>query len=506
MRKEYGNLFYISLALVVVIIINTIILSLKSDTEHFADGQQSGQQGQGLIKVETRPCTLHLTNDNDLCEKLADIYKMSELQIQVQMNKMQDIGNQASYDMMKYVKENKKNLPINACKIELQKFKEVRNMYGSSNINVHKNIYRNLNYNTETLSGYCLSDVTEYSGIDANLDSSNILNILRASVSSNLFVPPTFDNSVGNIVDDANSRYRAIRVQNKIPLNTLMQDSPNICKDVNVALENNLKFLRLHCSLLKETQLVVDKIDLVSYDQLQRKFQIIDDGSRPNSNIVLDSYFTYVYDKRQIMYQPTINDAIVYKLTYDYCNKIEAYTVFDNLKFSMAEFRIMPKMIKQNIELDSTSTVATSNAIVASDVPTTVNNMMMNIISDNRKLEQTLLTYTSNQDVMLAEISKLRREICPSIVTNNNNKAMCILRANAMEDEYNLLEVQKFQVKDVLTKQRSLYQTFLETSYKIKAAKYTLFEINEMIKLGVTVSYTKYADMISNDDYLYLQV
>lgn len=487
MRKELGDMFYINLVLVCVIIINVILMSLKSvNTEHFADEQV---QASG-IKVETRPCTLHLTNDNDLCEKLADIYKLSELQIQVQMNKMQDMGNQASYDMMKYVKENKKSLPINACKVELNKMKEVHNMYASSNINVFKNIYRNLNYNTETLSGYCLSDVSQYS----ELDSSNILNILKTAVSSNLFVSPAVDNSVANIVDVGdNSRYMAIRVQNKIGIDTLLKDSASICKDTNVVLENGLKFLRLHCGLLKDTQLFVNMIDFVAYDNKQRKF-VTTDGT-------FDNMFTYTYDKKQIMYQSVAKDAMIYKITYDYCDKIEAYTVFDNLKFSLGELRVMPIMIKQNIDL---STLTSTSNIV--DIPATVNNKMMSIISDNRDIENRIIMYSSNQDLMIKDISKLNREICPSIVTNNNEKALCMLRANALEDEYNMLEVQKYQLKETLAKQRTAYQTFLETSYKITATKYTLNEINQMINSGVTVSYSKYADMVSNDDCIYIQV
>lgn len=486
MRKE---LFYINLLLVFIIIINIIVLSLKNDIEHFED--QVSSSTQGLITVETRPCTLHLTNDNDLCEKLSDIYKLSDLQIQVQMNKMQDLGNQASYDMMKYVKENKKNLPINACKVELQRMKEVRNMYGTSNINVFKNISRNLNYNTETLSGYCLSDVSQYS----ELDSSNILNILKTSVSSNLFVEPALDNSVANIVDGTDkSRYMAIRVQNKIGIDTLLQNTASICKDTNVSLENGIKFLRLHCGLIKDTQLFVNLIDFVAYDDKLRKFVTTTDDK-------VDNMFTYSYDKKQIMYQPVAKDAMIYKITYDYCNKIEAYTVFDNLKFSLGELRISPMMIKQNIDLN-TSNVQN----VPQNVPENVNKIMMSIITDNRDIENKIIMYSSNQDLMMKDISKLNREICPSIATNNNEKALCMLRANALEDEYNLLEVQKYQLKETLAKQRILYQTFLETSYKINTSKYTLKDINQMINTGITVSYSKYADMVSSDDCLYLQI
>jgi hypothetical protein len=484
----------INILLVLIIMVNIILLSLRNNREPFADGGgTSSSSALSTVKIETRPCTLHLTNDNDLCERLADIYKLSQLQIQVQMNKMKDIGNQGAYDIMKYVKENKRTLPINACKVELQKMKEVRNMYGSSNINIHKNIYRSLNYNTETLSGYCLSDVSQYS----DLDSSNILNILKASVSSNLFIEPTVQNTVDNIVDDNNSKYMAIRVANKIPLQTLFQDTASICKDVNVVLDSNVKFLRLHCALLNEVQLSVDRADIVSYNQSKKKFNIVD-----TSNVMLDPLFTYSYDKKQILYQPSTYDVMVYKLTHNYCDNVEEYTIYDNLTFSMTELGIAPRIIRQNIDLDDYS----SNFSIAANIPDIVNNALVDIMKKNSEIESNLVTYTSNQDLMLADMSKLRREICPSILSNNNQKAMCILRANTIEDQYNFIEVQKYQLNERLARQRRLYQMFIDTSYKMKASKFTLYEVNEIIKTGVAISYSKYADLISNDDCLYVAI
>jgi hypothetical protein len=491
-----------NILLILIIIVNIILLSLRSsdNREGFADGAAGAATAPLPRKIETRPCTLHLTNDNDLCEKLAEVYKLSPLQIQVQMNKMKDAGNQGAYDLMKYVKDNKKNLPVNACKIELQKMKEVRNIYGSSNINVNKNIYRNLNYNTETLSGYCLSDVSQY----ADFDSSNILNILKSSLSSNLFVEPTAQTTVDNIIDDNNSKYMAVRVVNKIPIQTLLQDTASICKDVNVVLDNNVKFLRIHCSLLNEVQLSADHIDLVSYNQNSKKFDIVDDGSKATSNMMLDQLFTYAYDKKQILYQPNPYDVMIYKLAYNYCGNVEEYTIFDSLKFSIGELNIAPRIIRQNIDLG----IYSSNAVGqgGKNMPDIIGNAIMDIFKTNGEIENTLLTYTSNQELMLADISKLRREICPSIMTNNNQKAMCILRANAIEDQYNFVEVQKYQLNEKLANQRRMYQLLLDTSYKIQTSKMTLYEINEIIKTGVGISYSKYAELISNDDCLYLAV
>lgn len=493
-----GDLFYINLALFLIIIVNVILITLKY-SENFEAADAATTQG---ITVETRPCTLHLTNDDELCEKLADIYKKSELQIQVIMNKMKIEGNKSSYDLMQFVKDNKKTLPINACKIQLNKLKEVKSLYGSTSSNLFKNIYRNTYYDNNNLFGYCLTDITSYSDVG----TSNIVSILNASrmpLSSNIFLPITQENIVTNVKDIANSsKYAAVKVQNKIDINTLLKDTGSICQDVDVTLENNLQFMRFKCTLTNEINLKVNKLDIVSYSKFDRKFNIVDD----TSNIVLDPLFSYIYKNKQVVYGPEATDAVIYKMSYDYCNKLEAFAVFNTLKFSFNELNVMPKIVKYNVDLSDIDKASTSN-VSSKNVPNMVYSKMNKILGEIRMITERLDDYTSNQDILKNEYSKMRLETCPSIMTDNNKKAMCVIRAANVEDEYNKLEVEKYYLKEILVKQRQEYNNMIDTANKINIAKFTIKDINDIIGTGgLPISYTKYAEMISNDDCLYMQL
>jgi hypothetical protein len=491
-----GDLFYINLALFLIMIINAILITLKY-TENFESADENSQTSNSLVKVVTRPCTLHLTNDDDLCEKLADIYKMTELQIQVVMNKMKIEGNKSRYDLMQFVKDNKKTLPINACKVQLNNFREVQNLYNSSNANLFKNISRNTYYDDKNLFGYCLTDITSYSDVGM----SNILDILSAKnppLSSNIFSPLTPENTVINIQDVGNnSRYAAIKIQNRISMNTLLNEAGSICPNVNVALDDGMQFLRFKCTLANEVNLKFNQLEMVSYNKLDRKFDI----NQGSSNIELDPFFTYRYNNRQIVYGPAQKDILAYKMTYDYCNRLEAFAIFNNLKFSFSELNVMPKIVKYSIDLPN---IQTSNV---NSVPSMVYSKMNNILLENKIITARLDEYTSNQDILKTEFSKLRLETCPSILTDNNRKAMCVIRAANVEDEYNKLEVEKYYLKELLEKQRQEYNILIDAANKINIAKFTVKDINEIIGMGgMAVAYSKYADIVSNDDYIYVQV
>lgn len=487
-----GDLFYINLALFLIIIINVILVTLKY-SEGFSEDLTKASDS--FIKVETRPCTLHLTNDDEICEKLSDIYKMTELQIQVVMNKMKNEGNKSTYDLMQFVKDNKKTLPINACKVQLNKLKEVKSIYGSSTSNIFKNIYRNTYYDNNSLYGYCLTDITSYSDIG----TSNILDVLnnvKPPLSSNIFLPLTQDNTVVNIQDVANnSKYAAIKVQNKIDINTLLNEKGSICQDVDVALENDLKFLRLKCILANEDKLSFNKIDVVTYKKLDRNFDVVLD----TSNMLLDPFFTYIYKNKQILYGPSSRKVQAYKMSYDYCNKLEAIKVFDDVTFSFGELNVMPKIVKYNVDLPYNN--------MTSNIPSLVYSNMGNILEENKRIISRLDDYTSNQDILKTEFSKLRLDTCPSILTDNNKKAMCVIRAANVEDEYNKLEVEKYFLKEVLEKQRIEYNVMIDTANKLRLAKFSTNDINSIISIsGMPVSYFKYADMVSNDDCIYLLI
>lgn len=488
-RKEYGFLFYINILLFLIIIINIIIIVFRERKKRLENFETNNTD---IIKVNTRPCTLHLTNDDNLCNQLSDIYKMSDLQIQVQLNKMEYNGNTTSYSMLQFVKDNKKTLPINACKIELNKFREVNNLYASSNnVNLYKNIYRDINYNETNLSGYCLSDITEYSQINI----SNIINMVNPLISSNIFFTADTDNPT-NIYDENNSRYLALKVKNRVNRDTLLSDVPFICSDVKVSLEDKLQFLRLHCALYDKTQLVIDNIDNVYYDANLRNFR------QTETSNILEPLFSYIYDKKQIKYVPTTKNVLIYKFTQNFCNKIEEYSIYDNVQFSLSELNIMPQIIKYNIELSPT---LFSSNIINDSIPHIVANKMTNILKSNNDIVQQIALHTSNQLILNEKYAQMKIETCPSVL-NNNTKALCVLQTNAIQDEYNMLETEKYSLNDILQKQRTVYYDLVETKKKIDNMKLTITDINIFIKPKVPIQYSKYADMISNDDYLYIML
>ncbi len=513
MRKDYDPLFYINIVLFLLIIINIIMIVMrerKKRREFFEDTSSITD----IIKINTRPCTLHLTNDDELCNRMADIYKMSDLQIQVVLNKMQYEGNMSTYSLLQFVKDNKKTLPINACKVELNKFKEVNNLYLSTSSNLYKNIYRDISYNNSTLSGYCLSDISEYS----SFNMSNIINIVNPTLSSNIFFNAQLD-SPTNVYDENNSRYLALKVRNKINRDVLLNDMPYVCSELKTPLEDKLQFVRLHCALYDTTRLIVDNIDFVNYDANLRKMQIVSDNPqsvtmsipfiqsepeimRYNSSNILNAMFSYIYDKKQIQYVPINKQVFIYKFTQNFCNKIEEYTLYDNIQFSLAELNVKPTVIKYNIDL---SPIVSNSNVINYDIPTVVNNKLSNILISNNKIIHSIDEHTSNQVLLNAIYAKLREETCPSLV-NNQEKALCTLRTNAIQDEYNIHEIEKYSLQENLQNQRVVYYELLETKKRIDNTSYTIADIKDIVSLKVPITYSKYADMISNDDCLYIQI
>lgn len=512
MIKDFDPLFYINIVLFLLIIINIIIIVMRERKrrEFFEDASPSTD----IIKVNTRPCTLHLTNDDELCNRMADIYKMSDLQIQVILNKIQYEGNMSTYSLLQFVKDNKKTLPINACKIELNKFKEVNNLYLSTSSNLYKNIYRDISYNNSTLSGYCLSDISEYS----SFNTSNIINIVNPTLSSNIFFNAQLD-SPTNVYDENNSRYLALKVRNKINRDVLLNDMPYVCSELKTPIEDKLQFIRLHCALYDTSRLVVDNIDFVNYDANSRKMQIVSD-TRPsimttipfiqsepeimqyNSSNILNTMFSYIYDKKQIKYVPINKQVFIYKFTHNFCNKIEEFTMYDNIQFSLAELNVQPTIIKYNIDL---SPIISNSNVIDNNIPTAVNNKLSSILISNNNNIRSIDDHTSNQILLNAMYAKLREETCPALV-NNKDKALCTLRTNAIQDEYNIHEIEKYSLQEKLQNQRVVYYELLETKKRIDNTSFTIADIKDIVSVKVPITYSKYADMISNDDCLYIQI
>ena len=498
------SLFYINLALFLIIIINIFIIINKKEHFEIASTPATSatpdtpdmQTTPNTVKIETRPCTLHLTNDDELCDNLSEFYKMSQLQLQILLNKMKVDPKQAvTYDLLKYVKENKNRLPINACKVELNGLREVSKLYNSSNTNLYKNINRSIEYNTETLAGYCLTDVTSY----ASLDENNIVSLVKTAgnISSNLFYDPSFLTSNTKIEDANNySQYLPIKMRNN-NIQTLLDSSQYFCKDTNVLLDDNIKFLRLHCYLEKDTILKVKKTSVVSYSKSENLFK---EALKEDVVATLDKVFGLSYADKKIKYAGLTVPVSIYKTTYNFCKKLESYAMYNIPKFSMEELKIAPKIIKHNIDLISQA--STTDSI--QPIQPLVNEKIKELFQDMKNINLSLDTYTSNQNDLTLEYQKLKQSTCPSIVDDNKKYVQCMMVMNNVTDNYNMIESDKYYLKEVLEKKRTEYYNFIDAAEKIRTTKFTLDEINDAIQVGAEIDYFKYADLVSNDDCIYV--
>jgi hypothetical protein len=421
---------------------------------------------------------------------------MTQLQLQILLNKMKvDPKQKSTYDLLKYVQQNKNSLSINACKVELNGLREVRKNYYSSNINLYKNMNRPIQYDEGSLLGYCLADVTSYANIDAN----NVLSLVNnvGNISSNIFYNAELPASNLQILDEKNySKYFPVKVRENVNMQTVLAESKYFCsEDPNMpALDNNLAFLKLHCYLDNDTKLKVKKLSTVQYSTSNK---LLNDD--PDSYL-LKKTFDYKYDDKKIKYTAITLPVSVYKFTYNFCNKIESYAMYNIPKFSMDEFHIAPKIIKHNIDLMPYLPNSKNNA----NVEQIVNLKIKEFFDEIKMINQQVDTYTSNQDAITVEFQKMKQTTCPSIIDNNKKYTECMLQQNMLSDNYNMIESDKYYLKDILQSKRSTYADLIDAAEKMRIMQFTLKEINEAIENGIEIDYFKYADFVSNDNCIYL--
>ena len=111
------NILYASLMILILIILSCTL----KNVEKFEDSNQK-------LKVKTRGCEMHLTNDPELCNKLEPYYKMGNIQLQVAINnmkKLKDSSSKQAYNILRYIQSKKKQIPINSCKIKVPDLIEI---------------------------------------------------------------------------------------------------------------------------------------------------------------------------------------------------------------------------------------------------------------------------------------------------------------------------------------------------------------------------------------------
>lgn len=470
-------LMYLNIILFIVIIINIIILSSKSSyiERFYISSSNISPTSSNIpninpnkIRVELRPCTINLTSDDDICNQLSDIYEMSKIQIQVLLNTMKkNNADLSSYNLLKYIRDNKDSIPINTCKIEIDNWKEIKNTYMSSNIYPYKNIINNTDYNDETLSGYCLYDVSTNSNI--NPDKKIINNIEDINYPNELKL------------------YELYKFDNNVPVNTIAKLA---CENKNTSyliIDNNLIFMRLNCYLDNETNLKTNNIEFVKYNSSTKKFDKIKGN--------LSKFLKFKYKKQIILGFDNIQVS-AYVFTFDICNNIKKYVISNYINFSFDEFpEVLPVLIENNIDLPEQSDYSIYSLI----------NMKINKIIDSyKKLNDQIQIYTENMNDIMTNYKVIEGKYI-----NSGSSSMSSSDDDQMQyllSKYEIIASEKTQLENELAKQKNIHLFYMNVNKKLKNATITLDEINYMIKNGCQLSYNKYSKLISNDNYIYLQV
>jgi hypothetical protein len=152
------------------------------------------------------------------------------------------------------------------------------------------------------------------------------------------------------------------------------------------------------------------------------------------------------------------------------------------------------------------SPYASSSNLSNDSIPEIIKIKTNSLLQENIILQNKLHEYTSNQYDVQNRLNILRSDTCPSQINSKKEYDMCMSQQNIIIDEYNMYEVDKFYVNKKFTENRQQYYTFIDASDKIKKINVSIDDINDVVKSGITIQYSKYSDYISNDDYIYLMI
>lgn len=465
-----GYLYYINILLICIILINIILQSIKLkegfDISIPSTSTSSTQQTQSKIRAQLRPCTIQLTNDTDICDKLSDIYELSDSQIQVLLNTMKkNNADQSAYNMLKYIKTSKTTLPINSCKIQLSQWKEIKSAYAStSNIMYpYKSITKVTDYNTSNLSGYCLYDVS-----DAATTNQTYIDYLEDVANPN----PT-------------QLYQLYQFNTSVDTNSIKNLYCNIPSDIpSVSVDSKLTFMRLHAFVDDSSALRINKIDMVGYDPLQNVFQ------PKMTNDDISKFFEFQYNNKQIILGFAKVPLSVYTFSFDICKRIKEYTITNDIDFSFADFtNLLPKLVENNIELSDNKNI--SHAI---------NNKINDIIQRHNTINNQIQVYSDNISEIMTNYNELKDIPC-------TDAAKCEVQKQYLLSKRDILQSEKTQLETEMLRQKTEHMQLSELNKKLKETSFTLVEINDMFgEFGLNFNYDKYSLLLSNDDCIYLQI
>jgi hypothetical protein len=420
-----------------------------------------------IIKAKLRPCTMQLTNDSDICDKLSDIYELSDVQIQVLINNMvAQHQDESAIKMLQYIKDNKKNIPINSCKIQLAQLKEIKEAYlTTSNIEYpYKYISKNTDIDENILSGYCLSDVSNRSEVNNKHKIIDNLEDITNINKPQLYELYRFDNNYS--IESITDFYCKDNTSNK-----------------DIPFDANLTFIRLRVSVSKNSILNIYKIDTVYYDQYTNKFQ-------QQSTYDIAKLFELQVIRKQILLTFSTVETSIYTLHFDICNRIKKYNISNYVYFSFKEIaNLKPKLIDNNVDLDEKEI----------DVKALINMKLNAIIDKHNAVNDQIQTYHNNMKEIMLNYSKLQ-EVCSDMIR-------CKSQSEYLLSKHDSIQSEKRQLESELQKLKTEHMHYVEINKKLKEVSFTLNEINDMLgTIGMPISYEKYAKFISNDDCIYLQI
>lgn len=254
------NILYTSLMILILIILS---FTLKN-VEKFEDSNQK-------IKVKTRGCEMHLTNDPELCNKLEPYYKMGNIQLQVAINnmkKLRDSSSKQAYNILRYIQSKKKQIPINSCKIKVPGLIEIDQNESDSSKYPLKTITSYVDYDPVSFKGYCLLD-TNYDTDELSVkmkvekDYSDIMNTDNMLLTSQI-----------QDIDNNDTTYAALEFKNDI-FSTILNNSKEFCKDnnKNIDIQDKAVFVKVTCHLENTKKISASKVEIVQYVKKENKFK-----------------------------------------------------------------------------------------------------------------------------------------------------------------------------------------------------------------------------------------
>jgi hypothetical protein len=454
-------MYCINFILLCIILSNIILQSIKSKEDFVSPIVQTGSKH---IQAKMRPCTIQLTNDDDICDKLSDIYELSDSQLQVLLNTMKtNNAEQTAYNMLQYIKSVKHTIPMNSCKIQLSQWKEIQEVYTSTSnmLYPYKFITKNNEYNTSNLLGYCFYDVSDAATNNAHIDYLEDI--------SNPSTTQLYSLKKLNNMSDAQS------------IKDLYCSAQP--KSSFVPLDSMLNFMRLHAYVGENNIIKINNIDVVSYDMILNRFQ-------PNTSYDVSKFFEFQYNQKQIFLGFSKISLSIYTFSFDICQRIKQYTISNSIDFSFQEFpNMLPKIVENNIVLPQKDTNIQAN----------INTKINDIIQHHNSIKDQIQVYDDSIVEIVKNYEQLQSMEC--------RDEKCKVQQQYLLSKHDILKSEKAHLEIELLRQKEEHILYAELNTKLQSTFFTFDEINKMLTtFGVPISYDKYAFLISNDDYIYLQI